>query len=343
MWLKLALVAHLRVIADDRVPGQIQKMAALVLGMTRAYPGTAPLATGLYTLPYFVSNPAWVTEWGINPDPANVPDSATASYYQASSFSGVTMQLGLLAYGYASTGQAGYLTIIDAHARNSSWVYDNPVGAAGIGWKSLGEVYNLAFMAAYYRAGGQEGIDQGTGTAITIPTIYETDVPITVTPVGGTVADFIFNIAKGRWAELYNRVKLGDPANAALVLVVLRQSGLESDDTLKDRATLAAVLGSTTTEVTNSGYARKVLVAADLSSLAPDNTADRMYNSIGNQTWSSVGAGDAWAKLLICYDGDTTSGTDSSIVPMHCFDFIKAPDGTDITAQIAAGGYAYAA
>jgi hypothetical protein len=138
-------------------------------------------------------------------------------------------------------------------------------------------------------------------------------------------------------------VKLGDPANAALVLVVLRQSGLESDDTLKDRATLAAVLGSTTTEVTNSGYARKVLVAADLSSLAPDNTADRMYNSIGNQTWSSVGAGDAWAKLLICYDSDTTSGTDSSIVPMHCFDFIKTPDGTDITAQIAAGGYAYAA
>jgi hypothetical protein len=111
-----------------------------------------------------------------------------------------------------------------------------------------------------------------------------------------------------------------------------------------DRATLATVLqAGSTLEVTNSGYAHKVITGASLASLSPDNTTDRMYNDMPDQTWSTVAAGDAWAKLLICYDSDTTSGTDSSIVPMHCFDFIKTPDGTDITAQIASGGYAYAA
>ena len=34
------------------------------------------------------------------------------------------------------------------------------------------------------------------------------------------MADFVFNIAKGRVAEFYNRVDTNDPANSALVIVV---------------------------------------------------------------------------------------------------------------------------
>jgi hypothetical protein len=35
------------------------------------------------------------------------------------------------------------------------------------------------------------------------------------------VADFVYNIAKGRVAELYNRVDSNDPANSVLVIVVI--------------------------------------------------------------------------------------------------------------------------
>jgi hypothetical protein len=157
------------------------------------------------------------------------------------------------------------------------------------------------------------------------------------------MADFVFNIAKGRVAEFYNRVDTNDGANSALIIVVLATSGLESDATLKDVDTLAALVAGTTNEVTNTGYARKVLTDTDLSALAPDDTNDRVDLDIADQTWSAVAAGDGWSKLIICYDPDTTGGTDSSIIPLTSHDFVVTPDGSDITAQIAATGFYRAA
>lgn len=153
------------------------------------------------------------------------------------------------------------------------------------------------------------------------------------------MADFVYNIAKGRVAELYNRVDTNDPANSALVIVVLAASGIETDAVLKDKDTLSDVLSGTTNEVTNTGYARKVLTDADLVAFAPDDTNDRVDLDIPDQTWTGVGAGDAWSKLAICYDNDTTTGTDANIVPLTQHDFAVTPDGSDITAQIAAAGF----
>lgn len=149
------------------------------------------------------------------------------------------------------------------------------------------------------------------------------------------MADFTFNVAKGRVAELYNRVDSNDPTNSALVVVVLATSGLESDAVLQDKDTLADVVSGATNEVTNSGYARKVLTDADLSSLAADDTNDRMDLDFGDQTWSAVAAGDGWSKLLVCYDSDTTGGADSAIIPLTAHDFVITPDGSDITATVA--------
>jgi hypothetical protein len=153
------------------------------------------------------------------------------------------------------------------------------------------------------------------------------------------MANFVFNIAKGRVAELYNRVDSNDPANSALVIVVLATAGLESDATLIDKADLAAVVAGTTNEVTNTGYARKVLTDADISAFAADNTNDRVDLDIADQTWTAVAAGDGWSKLVVCYDSDTTAGTDAAIVPLTAHDFVVTPDGSDITAQIAAAGF----
>lgn len=152
------------------------------------------------------------------------------------------------------------------------------------------------------------------------------------------MADFVFNIAKGRVAELFERVAQNDPANAALVIVVIDTSAL--DATLIDLDTLAAVLADAdTAEVTNTNYARIVLTDSDLSAISPDDANDRMDLDFADQTWSAVAAGDSWTDLLVCYDGDTTGGTDANIIPLTCHDFSVTPDGSDITAQLAAAGF----
>lgn len=153
------------------------------------------------------------------------------------------------------------------------------------------------------------------------------------------MGNLVFNIALGRVAELYNRVDSNDPANTALVIVILATAGIETDATLKDLDTVTALVAGTTNEVTNSGYARKVLTDADIVAFAPDDTNDRVDLDIPDQTWIAVVAGDGWNDLVVAYDNDTTAGTDANIVPCTLHDFVVTPDGSDITAQIAAAGF----
>lgn len=152
------------------------------------------------------------------------------------------------------------------------------------------------------------------------------------------MADFVFNIAKGRIVEYFNRVDVNDPANSALIIVVIDAAG-DTDATMKDRDDLTALLGGTCNEVTNSGYARKTLTDANITMPAPDDTNDRFDIDIADQTWTAVAAGSAWTDLIVCYDSDTTGGTDANIIPLTCHDFVVTPDGSDITAQIAAAGF----
>lgn len=160
--------------------------------------------------------------------------------------------------------------------------------------------------------------------------------------LGSFEADLPFNIALGRAVELYNRVDVNDPANSALVVVAIVTTA--GDATLRDLDTLAAVLGdANTAEATNTNYARKVLTDADLSTFSPDDANDRTDIDIPDQTWTGVAAGDNWTDLLVCYDGDTGGGTDANIIPISIHDFPVTPDGSDITAQVAAAGFYRAA
>ncbi len=142
------------------------------------------------------------------------------------------------------------------------------------------------------------------------------------------MANIVFNIAKGRVVELYNRVENNDPTNAAIILVPIETTGLEADATLIDADTLAAVLAGTTNEQTTMG--RKTLTDADLAALpAPDDTNDRYDVSLPTVTWTAA-TGNAISKILVCYDSDTTAGTDANIVPLTMFDFVQTPSGADI-------------
>ena len=142
------------------------------------------------------------------------------------------------------------------------------------------------------------------------------------------MANIVFNIAKGRVVELYNRVKSNDPANSALILVPIETSGLEADSVLIDKDDLAALLVGTTNEQTTMG--RKTLTDVELATLpAPDDTNDRYDISLPTVTWTGA-TGNAISKIAVCYDSDTTGGTDSNIVPLTLFDFAITPDGSDV-------------
>ena len=142
------------------------------------------------------------------------------------------------------------------------------------------------------------------------------------------MANIVFNIAKGRVVEYYNRVENNDPAASALVLVPIETSGLEADSVLIDKDDLAAVLSGATNEQTTMG--RKVLTDADLAALpAPDDTNDRYEVSLPTTTWTAA-SGNAISKILVCYDADTAAGTDSNIIPLTMFDFAQTPSGADI-------------
>lgn len=153
------------------------------------------------------------------------------------------------------------------------------------------------------------------------------------------MADGVFNIAKGRIVELYNRVDNSDPTNAVLVLVLLKVA--EADSTLEDYDTLSALLLGSNTEADFTSYARITLDDTDLSASAVDDTNNRYDLDIPDQTWSSAGgvSDNTLVKLLICYDSDSTGGTDANIVPLCHYDFAVTTDGNDLTAQVASAGF----
>jgi hypothetical protein len=152
------------------------------------------------------------------------------------------------------------------------------------------------------------------------------------------MSNIVFNIAKGRVKELYNRVKSNDPANSALILVPIATAGLEADSVLIDKDDLAAVLSGATDEQTTMG--RKTLTDTELAALpAPDDANDRNEFDLPTVTWAGA-TGGAISKILVCYDADTTGGTDANIMPLFMFDFAMTPDGSDI---VMTGGTAYRA
>ena len=143
------------------------------------------------------------------------------------------------------------------------------------------------------------------------------------------MAGFSFNVALGREVELYNRVDSNDPANSAFIGVVLADTAIETDAVLKDYDTLAAILAGASNEVTNSGYARLSWTDADLTAYTIDDTFDRVTLQLPTKTFTTIGAGDNWRKFVLCYDSDTTAGTDANIVPVKAYDML-GPTGVAI-------------
>lgn len=142
------------------------------------------------------------------------------------------------------------------------------------------------------------------------------------------MANIVFNIAKGRVVEYYNRVKNNDPSTSALVLTPIETSGLETDANLIDSDNVAAVVDGATNKQTTMG--EKVLTDADLAALpSPDDGNDRYDVSLPQVTWTAA-SGNAISKILVSYRPDTGSPADATDIPLTLFDAAVTPDGTDL-------------
>lgn len=148
------------------------------------------------------------------------------------------------------------------------------------------------------------------------------------------MADGVFNIAKGRIVHYASL----PAANDALIVVPIETTGLEGDDVLNNYDDLAALLAASNNEQTTMG--RKTVSASVTVTL--DDTNNRVDIDLPDQIWTAA-AGNPIAKLLVCYDPDTTGGTDSSIIPLTYHDFAITPDGSDVEARINSAGFARAA
>lgn len=154
------------------------------------------------------------------------------------------------------------------------------------------------------------------------------------------MADITFNVAKGRINELVNRVNDNDPANSALIVVLLQAS--ETDATLQDYDNLSLLLAAAgNTEATFTNYARKVLSDTDIAAPTVDDTANTQWSDIPDQVYTSAGGAtnNTLTKLLVCYDSDTTGGDDTNIIPLTAQDFSATTTGSDMTAVISATGF----
>lgn len=148
------------------------------------------------------------------------------------------------------------------------------------------------------------------------------------------MADGVFNLSLGKVAYY-----AGLPAtNDALIVVLIKSSGLEADGTLRDYDTLSALLAASNDEADFTNYTRKTLASVSVTTDDTNNrndadAADFTYTSAGGATNNTIG------KALICYDPDTTGGTDGDIIPLTFHDASFTTDGTDQNITIAAAGF----
>lgn len=145
------------------------------------------------------------------------------------------------------------------------------------------------------------------------------------------MADGVFNISKGAVAE-----KIRDSAAACLILLLKVN---ESEATLVDRTTVAAILAAANTEADFTNYARKTGLTG---SITVDNTNDRVDVDIADQTWTSAGGAsdNTLTKAIVAYE---EAAADATRVPLTHHDFSTTTDGGDLTLQVNSAGFYRAA
>ncbi|QCX81242.1 hypothetical protein C9F11_38295 [Streptomyces sp. YIM 121038] len=139
------------------------------------------------------------------------------------------------------------------------------------------------------------------------------------------MGNIVFNQALGRVAYLASLPATND----ALIAVPIETSGIVSDATMRDYDDLQTLLAGASNEQTTMG--RKTLASVTVT---VDDTNDRVAVDCADITWTAA-TGNAISAVVICYDPDTTSGTDADLIPLTKHDVSMTPDGSDFTLTVA--------
>lgn len=146
------------------------------------------------------------------------------------------------------------------------------------------------------------------------------------------MADFVFNLSKGRVAELVNRVKVGDPAASRIYAIPVDVAAV-TDATLKDLDDFAAIITAGVTERNANNWNRKTLAAADLTAMTVDDVNDRMPADSIDLLWTPGPTAGAVTDIIYCYASVVTP-TNAQLLPLTQHDFAITPDGSDVQATV---------
>jgi hypothetical protein len=151
------------------------------------------------------------------------------------------------------------------------------------------------------------------------------------------VADFVFNISKGRVIELFNRVDVDDPAASTLTIIPVDVAAV-SDATIKDFDDFAAIIAGGVTERAASNWNRKTLTQADITMPAPNDANDSYDIDLADIIWTPGPTAGAVTDIIICY-ASVASPTNAQLLPLTQQDFAITPDGSDVTGVVNALGW----
>lgn len=145
----------------------------------------------------------------------------------------------------------------------------------------------------------------------------------------------VFNIALGNLKNYASQVGVG---NAAFIMLLLKSTGLEADSALLDHDNISVLLAATNDECDFTNYARKTI--SSVVGITVDDTNNRVDVDIADQTWTSAGgaSNNTIGAVVLAFDPDTTSGTDTTLVPVAKWECGTTTDGTNFTAVVNAAG-----
>lgn len=149
-----------------------------------------------------------------------------------------------------------------------------------------------------------------------------------------------FNISKDKIGWYYEQART--VANAGLVYILLKSNGLEADGTIADHDDVQVLLAASNDECDFTGYVRKVLTGTTNVTKTVDDTNNRVLLDQADLTWTDAGGAtnNAVGALLIAYDPNTTTGTDSTLVPLTKHDITATTDGNDLILRFHTDGSA---
>lgn len=145
------------------------------------------------------------------------------------------------------------------------------------------------------------------------------------------MANMVFTVAKGCFIEKA-KLPLGTDN---LLLVLLKNTPLPADNTLRNYTTLAQVLANTA-EADFTNYARKVLSSGSIT-IGTNNTTFLQTLTLTNTTWTAAGGvvNNTFGKIIVCYR-PASSSLDSAIMPLFHADFTGGTASGDMPTTFAA-------